>query len=140
MPIGQTPPEMMGQAQFKIRTDGNPVKMMETVRREMLAVERNLPLTDMQTQAELQDESLGHERSLATLLSFFGALALLLSSIGLYGTISYSVSRRTSEIGIRMALGAGNGNVLWMVLRESLLLVLVGVAIGIPAALAAGRM
>jgi ABC-type antimicrobial peptide transport system permease subunit len=81
----------------------------------------------------LIDESLGHE-------SFFGGLALLLASIGLYGTISYAVSRRTGEIGIRMALGARSRDVLWMVLRESLLLVLIGAIIGIPTALAAGRL
>jgi predicted permease len=140
IPFGQAPPKMMGQMQFKIRTVGDPKNIVETVRREMRGVEKSLPLTDIQTQAELIDESLGPERSLAMLVSFFGALALLLASIGLYGTISYAISRRTGEIGIRTALGANSRDVLGMVLREALLLVLLGAAIGIPAALAAGRL
>jgi ABC-type antimicrobial peptide transport system permease subunit len=69
------------------------------------------------------------------LSSFFGLLALMLASIGLYGLMSYTVARRTHEIGIRMALGARAGNVLWMVMREILALVLIGVAVGLPAAL-----
>jgi ABC-type antimicrobial peptide transport system permease subunit len=82
----------------------------------------------------------GEERSMAMLLGFFGALALILSSIGLYGTMSYAVSRRTRELGIRLALGAQYKDVLWMVLREALQQVAIGVAIGIPVALAATRM
>ena len=77
---------------------------------------------------------------MATLSSFFGALALLLASLGLYGVMSYNVTRRTSEIGLRIALGARRADVTWMVLRETLLLVALGVAIGIPAALTAARL
>ena len=77
---------------------------------------------------------------MATLLIFFGVLALCLASIGLYGTISYAVERRTKELGIRMALGAQRKQILWMVLREALLLVAKGVAIGIPIALVATRL
>ena len=77
---------------------------------------------------------------MATLSSFFGALALLLASLGLYGVMSYNVTRRTSEIGLRIALGAQRADVTWMVLRETLLLVALGVAIGTPAALTAARL
>jgi ABC-type antimicrobial peptide transport system permease subunit len=75
----------------------------------------------------------------ARLTSMFGALALLLASLGLYGTISYGISRRVSELGLRMALGADRGMVLWMVLREALTLVVVGAGIGLPLAFLAGR-
>jgi ABC-type antimicrobial peptide transport system permease subunit len=80
------------------------------------------------------------ERVTAMLSGFFAALALLLASIGLYGLMSYAVTRRTREIGIRVALGAQRENVLWIVLRETLALALLGIAIGIPSALAATRL
>ena len=86
------------------------------------------------------DESLTQERLIATLSGFFGGLALLLASIGLYGTMSYTVSRRTSEIGIRMALGAQHATVIWLVLRESLRLILVGMLAGLPVALLSMRL
>ena len=78
------------------------------------------------------ENSLLRERLLATLSGFFGVLALVLASIGLYGILSYGVASRTNEIGIRMALGANRRDVLWLVLREALLLVLAGIAVGLP--------
>ncbi|HXB69782.1 MAG TPA: FtsX-like permease family protein [Candidatus Acidoferrales bacterium] len=86
------------------------------------------------------DQSLIQERLVATLSGFFGCLALLLAALGLYGVLAYAVGRRTSEIGIRMALGAGRGTVLWMVLRETVGLVLGGIAVGLPLTLAATRL
>jgi ABC-type antimicrobial peptide transport system permease subunit len=86
------------------------------------------------------DGELVSERVTAMLSSFFAALALLLASIGLYGLMSYAVTRRTREIGIRVAVGAQRENVLWLVLRETLALALLGIAIGIPCALAASRL
>jgi ABC-type antimicrobial peptide transport system permease subunit len=85
-------------------------------------------------------DKLTQERMIAQLVSFFGALALLLACIGLYGVMAHGVARRTNEIGIRMALGARGGNIAWMVLRETLILVGVGLALGVPAALFAGRL
>ncbi len=85
------------------------------------------------------EESIVRDRLLATLSGFFGLLALLLASIGLYGILSYGVASRTNEIGIRMALGARSRDVLSLVLREALLLVLVGVAVGLPAVFVATR-
>ncbi len=78
------------------------------------------------------EESVQRERLMATLSGFFGLLALLLACVGLYGILSYSVASRTNEIGIRLALGAGTRNVLWMILREALMTVIIGVAVGLP--------
>jgi ABC-type antimicrobial peptide transport system permease subunit len=94
----------------------------------------------MDSVEEQLDEASAQERIIAMLSAFFGFLGVVLACIGLYGLISYTVSRRTNEIGIRMALGAERGNVLAMVLRESAGLVLVGIAIGIPATLGITRL
>ena len=94
----------------------------------------------MKTLSEQVDDSLQQERTISQLSSFFGLLALTLASVGLYGVMAYMVARRTSEMGIRMALGARSSHVLWMMLREALFLVLVGIAIGIPAAIGAGHL
>jgi ABC-type antimicrobial peptide transport system permease subunit len=90
----------------------------------------------MRTQEEQVRETLGPERMFAGVVGTFGAIAALLAAIGLYGVMAYTVTRRTNEIGIRLALGAGRGDVQWMVLRECLWMVGTGLAIGIPAALA----
>src|SRR5579871_5510508 len=93
----------------------------------------------MSTLDTMVKDSINRESLLARLASVFGALALSLASIGLYGVMAYSVARRTNEIGIRMALGAQPGSVLAMVLRESFVVVGVGLVVGIPTALACGR-
>jgi ABC-type antimicrobial peptide transport system permease subunit len=111
--------------------------MASRIRQEIQATDRNLPVYGARTLADRVSQSLRRERMFATLSSFFGLLALVLTCVGLYGVLAYAVARRTNEIGVRMALGAGRGDVLWMVLRETLLLVLGGAAIGVPAALAA---
>jgi ABC-type antimicrobial peptide transport system permease subunit len=125
---------------FEVRVAGDPVQLITAVRQAVQSVDSNVPLFAVKTQSEQVDQSLARERTFAQLSTFFGLLALLLACIGLYGIMSYGVTRRTQEIGIRMALGARPGNVLWLVMRETLLLVLIGVAIGLPAALAATQL
>lgn len=124
---------------LEVRVTGNPATVIPRIRQALAEVERNLPITDVATMGEVVDRSLARERLIAKLSGFFSLLALALECVGLYGTMSYAVARRTNEIGIRMALGAQRTNVLWVVLRESLLLVAIGVGCGIPIALWAQR-
>jgi predicted permease len=104
------------------------------VRREGLAMDKNVPLVNMRTETEVISQVLFLERTFAALSSAFGFLALLLACVGLYGTMAYSVARKTNEIGIRMALGAKRGTILSMVLRETAIIVIVGIVVGLPAA------
>jgi predicted permease len=131
------PAEMMS---FVARTVGDPMASMAAIRQAMQSIDSDLPLINVRTQSELIALNFTREKLFATLSSFFGLLALALVSIGLYGVMSYTVSRRTHEIGIRMALGAQSGNVLRMVMGESLLLVSMGLAIGLAGALATTRL
>ena len=105
----------------------------------MRRVDAALPLTNIATQTEQIERRFAQERLFANAYALFGALALTLASIGLFGLMSYNVSRRTNEIGIRMALGASGHTVARMVLGESLIVVAVGVALGLAGAFAAGR-
>jgi ABC-type antimicrobial peptide transport system permease subunit len=99
-----------------------------------------LPITRVTTLDEQVARSITNQRLVAQLSAFFGLLAAFLSCIGIYGVMSYVVTRRTNETGIRMALGAGRSNMLWMVLREILILVSIGVVIGVPVSLAGNRL
>ncbi|MEK6303552.1 MAG: ABC transporter permease [Acidobacteriota bacterium] len=127
-------------ATFIVRTSGNAAAMATPIREAMHEVDSNLPLTDVKTQSQQADDSLAQERLFATLSSFFGVLALLLACVGLYGVMSYGVARRTNEIGIRMALGASAPRVTRMVMRETMGVVLLGVVIGLGAAVATTRL
>jgi predicted permease len=123
-----------------VRTSGRPTSLAASVRREIQSLEPNLAVTSVESMADVLKGSLFAARMGAVLLAIFGALALLLAAIGLYGVMSYSVSRRTREIGIRMALGAGTGNVLRLVLKEGMMLVGGGVAAGLIVAAAVTRL
>jgi len=122
-----------------VRARGSVSTMAAAVRQAAQRVDPNLPIFDMKTMTQTVDESLFVERMVAALSVAFGALATLLAAIGLYGVMSYSVARRTREIGIRMALGAERSSVVWLVLREVAAMVAIGVAIGAPAAIALSR-
>jgi predicted permease len=130
--------ERMSTWHFEVRTFADPAAVTKSVRDALAGVNHNLPVTDVSTVTQAVDDSLLAERTVSSLSTFFGALVLLLASIGLYGITAYTVAGRTREIGVRMALGAQRSSVLWMVLREALILVAVGVVAGVPAALAIG--
>jgi predicted permease len=129
----------IGQMTFYVRSRGDAATVAAAVRQVSQRVDPNLPIFDMKAMTATVDDSLFVERLVAALSVAFGALATLLAAIGLYGVMSYSVARRTREIGIRMALGAERGSVLWLVLREVALMVVAGVAIGLPLSFALSR-
>ena len=123
-----------------LRTEADPESMFSLLRRTVREVDSNVPVYRMRTLEQQVDKSLMSERLLATLSAIFGCLATLLAAVGLYGVMAYMVARRTREIGIRMALGASGGSVVWLVMREVLLLAVVGLAIGLPSAWALTRL
>jgi len=131
--------DVPGQASVEIRTAGDALAVLPAVREAMREVDPNLPLFDVKSQAGLVQESLAQETMFARLSTVLGSMALLLAAVGLYGMMSYAVVRRTTEIGVRMALGARRTEVVAMVLRDAFVMAAVGVTIGIPAALAASR-
>ncbi len=116
-----------------IRTTREPEQMFSAARHAVQQIDGTLPIVDMKTLEKQVDNSLATERLVASLSSAFGGLATLLASIGLYGVMAYTVARRTREIGIRMALGAATGNVVWLVMKEVLILVGIGVVLGLGA-------
>ena len=123
-----------------VATDGNERAMLEQVRRELDAIDPNVPIFDIKTMSEHLSIMLFPARMGAALLAAFGVLGLLLASIGLYGVVASSVARRTREVGIRMAMGARRGDVLRLVVREGMALTGIGLAIGLGLALAAARL
>lgn len=123
-----------------IRSVLPPLSLVPAVRKAVAQIDRNLPLDGITTQKLALRESFRLERLMMSLLGSFAFLALALSSIGLYGLMAYNVARRTGEMGVRKALGAGPRDVAWPILREALTLVVIGVAIGLPVALALSRL
>jgi ABC-type antimicrobial peptide transport system permease subunit len=113
--------------------------MLTTLRRKVRELDGGMPVYEMKTLERQLDETLSTERMIAVLSAAFGLLATVLAALGLYGVMAFMVARRTKEIGLRMALGAARGQVIWMVMRETLVLVAAGLAIGIPAALAVSK-
>jgi ABC-type antimicrobial peptide transport system permease subunit len=125
---------------FELRTAGDPLQMVSTVRRVTQDLDRNLALYEVRSEEEQINQSLFQERLFARLTSFFGVLATLLACIGLYGIMAFTAAQRTHEIGIRLALGASRGEILGMVLREALGMTAMGIVGGAGVALAASRL
>jgi predicted permease len=122
-----------------VRTSGDPAKAITELRTAVAQVDPNLPLLQITTIQDQVSNLISHDELISTLTSVFSVLALLLAAIGLYGVMSYNVARRTNEIGIRLALGARSANVSGMILRESLVLLGIGAALGLPLAVLATR-
>ena len=120
---------------LEVRFSGDAAQMIPVLRRAIAEVNPNIPINNVSTLTEQVDESTANQRLIARLSSFFGLLAAFLVCIGIYGLLSYAVARRTSEIGVRMALGARRADVLWLILREILVLAAIGTILGVPAAL-----
>jgi predicted permease len=123
-----------------IRTGRDSAQLAAAIRHEVTSVDPGIPVLSVRSMQEEIDNDILVDRLVATLSGFFGLLALLLAGVGLYGVISYGVTRRTREIGIRMALGAQRGSVLWLVMRRAAAFLLIGAVIGVPAALFATRL
>jgi len=121
-------------ATFEVRTTGDPSATIASVRSVVREIEPNLPVMNVKSQVEQADETLRMERLFAKLLTLFALLAQQLAAIGLFGVLAYAVSQRTHEIGIRMALGANRGNVLRMIVKQGMILVLIGVVLGVVGA------
>jgi len=136
---------LQDQSQFALsveletRTFGDPSAAVSAIRASVTQVDSKLPISGVQTLRQQVDATFKQQKLAARLVSFFGGLALLLACVGLYGVVAQSVARRTNEIGVRMALGAQRDNILWMVLRDTLTLLVIGLAIGIPAAFGAAH-
>ena len=122
-----------------MRSTSDPKVLIEAVRREVRNLDSAIPVTRTLTMNQQVNEQVSQERIIAMLSSFFGTLALILAAVGLYGLMAHSATRRTREIGIRMALGAQQGDVLWLILRDAITLVALGAVIGIPVAIGVTR-
>jgi len=137
VPFAQAP---LYGGEVVVRSTLSASAVIGAVRNVTRGMDKNLPLTDVALLPDVLNASVAQPRFRTLLLGLFGAIALILAGVGIFGVISYSVSRRTHELGIRMALGAQRGTVLGMILRETLTLTLIGIAIGVPCAVATARL
>ena len=146
MPITQVPDKVMLTTtktvpmKFAVRTAGDPLSLSAAVRQEMRHLDASLPVTNLRSMEQILSRSIASERFSMSLLGSFAAIGLILAGVGIYGVMAYSVTQRTHEIGIRMALGAQAGDVLKLVVGQGMLLALFGVAIGLIAAFALTRL
>jgi predicted permease len=136
-PYTQGPP--VGKMQVELRVQGEPLAILPAARKVLQGMDPNLPLVQPMTQRAQYETTISRQLLFARLAGFFGLLAVVLVATGLYGTLAYRVNNRTVEIGVRMAVGARRGQVVWMVLRDSLMLTAVGVVIGVPLAALVGK-
>jgi predicted permease len=124
---------------YEVKTYGDPNALVPAIREAIRSIDDKLPIQNVKTQSNQIDEMMARERVFARLTSGLGLLVLILAGLGLYGVMSYNVTRRTREIGIRMALGAGTRRVLGHVMRETIVMVIIGIVFGIMASYAATR-
>jgi len=130
---------LSSQMTYEIRAASTPIGLANTVRQVVRQMDSRLAVADLKTQAAHIDEAISQEIALARLCTVFAVLALVIACVGLYGTVAFTVTRRTAEIGIRMALGAQRAAIVWLVLRSVLALELLGLAVGVPVVLAGSR-
>jgi predicted permease len=140
VPILQAADQSAFTSELAIRVGGNPAEVGPAVREAINTVDPRLPISQMISIDKQIESALGQQRLFARLVGVFGALAVLLACVGLYGVVAQSVARRANEVGIRMALGAQPNSIIGMVLKETLTLIAVGLAIGVPAAVAGAQM
>lgn len=140
IPYTQPSNRFMGHMNYEVRTAADVGSTAAAIRAAIHEMDRMLPVEELKTMETQIDEALGRQRLFASLVSLFGGITLVLACVGLYGSVSYSVARRTREIGIRMALGAGRATVLRMIVGQVAITTAVGLAVGIPAMLALARL
>jgi macrolide transport system ATP-binding/permease protein len=139
VPYSQNPRQSLGQMVYELRAAGDPMALATSARQIVQQADARIPISNIVTQARTIDQTIGQERTFAMLCTCFAVLAVLIACVGLYGMMAYRVARRTNEIGIRMALGAERRRLVWMILREVLVMAVLGLAIGLPAAFATTR-
>jgi predicted permease len=130
---------MVGAMSVEMRVRGDPLAILPAARKVVQQLDPNLPLIRPMTQRDQFETTIAHQVLFARLAGFFGFLAVVLVATGLYGTLAYRVNMRTAEIGVRMAVGARRGQVVWMILKDSLALTVAGVLVGVPLAMLVGR-
>jgi hypothetical protein len=140
LPYAQPRSSSLGQMTYALRTEGDPLRYASAVRHVVREADPRVPITNLKTQVTDINQTINQEIVFARLCSAFAVLALTIACVGLYATLSYAVARRTNEIGLRMALGARRGGVTGTVLREVCVLVIVGLAIALPVALATSHL
>jgi macrolide transport system ATP-binding/permease protein len=140
VPYAQLPTAQLRRMTYAMRTRGDPMRYAAAVRQIVHEADSRVPVTKLRTQAADIEQTINQEIVFARLCSAFAILALTIACVGLYATMAYTVARRTGEIGLRLALGAGRGAVIWMILRDVCALAAVGLAIGLSAAVAASRL
>ena len=140
VPFAQVPAPQLGRATYAMRTESAPLNYAGVARRIVHEADGRVPVTDLRTQATDIDQTINQEIVFARLCSAFAILALTIACVGLYATMAYAVARRTNEIGLRLALGARRGAVIWMMLRDVCVLAAIGLAIGAAVAWPASRL
>jgi predicted permease len=140
LPLDQNPGVPVPEMTFFLRTSGDPLKYAGAVREIVHETDPRIPVTNLASQEQQVEQEMGDQVLFARLSAGFALLALSIACVGLYGTMSYLVARRTSEIGVRMALGARRESIVWMVLRQVMTMAAVGIAIGVPVAYGSSRL